>query len=147
MDEQLEKIVRANKKRLWIITGAAIGGNIIMIVSFIYYSGVKNENINSRIFKSPEERALVVNHVNNAPDPVILDAMVRHTTAAGVHMPKEVKDSVYVPRAEWVEWIKNNAYDTYQMKRNTDKTLQEVTEVKKVMNIVIDKLNHIETRR
>lgn len=147
MEEKIEKIIRSNKKRLWYITGAALGGNLIMILSFIYYSGVKDENINGRIFKSAEERAVIINHVKNAPNPLILDAMIRHTTQDGVHMPKESKDSTYVKRKEWEDWIKNNAYDVYKMKQNTDKTLQIQREQNRMLDAIVYKLDKLEDDR
>lgn len=144
MDEKIEKIIKSNKKRLWYITGAALGGNLIMILSFIYYSGVKDENLNSRIFKSAEEKAKIINYVNNAPSPVIIDKIIKHTTDPGVHMPKESKDSTYVRREEWENWLKNNAYDVFKMKQNTDKTLQIQRDQNRVLDAIFYKLDKLE---
>lgn len=111
------------------------------IVAAIWFFAQYTTAAKTLQFDTPNQKETVVNHVKNAPDPVLLDMLKKHTTDPGVHMPKDKQDSVYVTREEYQELIKNHAIDMYNMKRAQDRVLESLQEMSKDIRAINYKLD------
>lgn len=122
VDERLPKEAKWVKwLRRWFM-----GLTPIAILGAVYAVGIMVNKMDNSLL-SPDEKKELLMHMKSAPDPITLDQIGRHATDPGVHMPKTAKDSIYVTRFEYMELIKSNAVDNYNMKKTVDRvyTLQK----------------------
>ena len=114
------------------------------VFSLVFMVGVYRQELKDLTFDTIDDKVNTKNHVNESLTQLEIHDLKNHIHNPDFHMPKSAKDSIYVSRAEWVEWIKNNAYDIYTAKRNTDKTLDLQKEQSKILDVIIYKLDKLE---
>jgi hypothetical protein len=120
------------------------------IVAVIWFFANYAANSKTLQFDNTNQKETIINYVSSAPNPIVLDAVKKHITHPGVHMPKNEKDSVYVTRSEYLELIKSNAIDMYNMGRTQKQTLKEVRSqglyVNRTLEVMSYKLDQLERK-
>lgn len=93
------------------------------------------KDIDSRAFETVDDRINTKNHINNSLNPFELKDLQEHISNPDFHMPKHVKDSLYLTRHEYDEFVKRLAITNYQTK-------EEVKEVKLLLSAIMDKIDN-----
>ena len=113
-------------------------------VAVIKYLPVMKDAIDNRTLKTVEDRVAVEKIIKIFDDTNGFEELMDHIHDPGVHMPKEAKDSSYVRRDEFEEFMSNMAIDNYNQKRSMDKILNEVHYQGKLMSVIFDKVDKLD---
>jgi hypothetical protein len=113
----------------------------IAIISAAFTIGQISKEAKLLMFESIEQKEHVLSRISNLPTEIEVNDLKNHINGPGNHLSRNSKDSTYVTRKEFLELIKNNAVDTYNMKRKIDKVLESQEEVAKTLKAMSYKLD------
>lgn len=142
-----EKIKKANGGSSWLVRWSRTWFNYLtpsVLIAAFWYFAQYTTDAKTLQFDDPNQKSVTVNHAENAPNDVTIDKIHHHMIDPGIHMPKTKKDSVYVTRAEYLELIKSNAVDMYNMKKTVDKVYTIVDDQNKTLKAIGYQLDRIE---
>ena len=96
--------------------------------------GAYVEELKTLTFSSVEAKVLTETHMKNTLTELELRDLKGHITNPDYHMPKAVKDSLYVSRSEYNDLIVKQAVTNYQLK-------EDVSEIKHVLRDIKNRLD------